>query len=73
MAMDLDGFAISAGMACSSGKVGESPALRAMGLGAEAARSAIRVSLGPDAAQTDIDGFATAWTRAHARRRARAA
>jgi cysteine desulfurase len=73
MAMDLDGFAISAGMACSSGKVGESPALRAMGLGPEAARSAIRVSLGPDAAETDIDGFALAWTRAYARRRARAA
>jgi cysteine desulfurase len=73
MAMDLAGFAISAGMACSSGKVGESPALRAMGLTPLAARSAIRVSLGPDATEHDIDGFVLAWTRAHARRRACAA
>lgn len=73
MAMDLAGFAISAGMACSSGKVGESAALRAMGLPPLASRSAIRVSLGPDAAEHDIDGFVLAWTRAYARRRACAA
>jgi cysteine desulfurase len=72
MAMDIDGYAISAGMACSSGKVGESPALRAMGLAPEAARCAIRVSIGPDATETAIDGFVLAWTRAYARRRARA-
>jgi cysteine desulfurase len=73
MALDLAGFAISAGMACSSGKVGESPVLRAMGLPTLTARSAIRVSLGPTTTECDIDGFVLAWTRAYAHRRACAA
>ncbi|MCH8951678.1 MAG: aminotransferase class V-fold PLP-dependent enzyme, partial [Proteobacteria bacterium] len=43
MQMDLAGFAISAGSACSSGKVGASRVLLAMGFDAETAASAIRV------------------------------
>jgi cysteine desulfurase len=66
MAMDLAGFAVSAGAACSSGKVRESRVLRAMGYG-EAAGSAIRVSLGPDTTEGDVLHFAETWGRARLR------
>ena len=46
IALDLAGIAVSAGAACSSGKVRPSPVLRAMGASEEAAREAIRISLG---------------------------
>lgn len=61
MALDLAGVAVSAGSACSSGKVGESAVLRAMGLGPEIAGSAIRVSLGPDSTAQEIETFLSAW------------
>ena len=61
--MDLAGIAISAGAACSSGKVGQSHVLTAMGLTPEVARSAIRVSLGPETTEQDIAAFLAAWTR----------
>ena len=71
--MDLAGFAISAGSACSSGKVRESRVLRAMGYPAEVARSAVRVSLGPLTTEGEVRGFADAWLRAHEKHRRRAA
>ncbi|GAA0303710.1 cysteine desulfurase family protein [Rhodovulum strictum] len=71
MQMDLAGFAISAGSACSSGKLRASRVLRAMGLG-EAAASAVRVSLGPGLREEDVMRFAEAWLAAAARIRARA-
>ncbi|MDJ0629841.1 MAG: aminotransferase class V-fold PLP-dependent enzyme [Rhodobacter sp.] len=73
MAMDLAGFAISAGSACSSGKVRESRVLRAMGYDAVTARSAIRVSLGPTTTEDDIGRYVDAWTAAHGKFQARAA
>lgn len=73
MAMDLAGFAISAGSACSSGKVKESRVLRAMGHDEATARSAIRVSLGPDTTEQDIARFAEAWAAQHRKYRARVA
>ncbi len=73
MAMDLAGFAISAGSACSSGKVRPSRVLRAMGFGEVEATSAIRVSLGPDTTEAEVLGFARAWGAAHGRWKARAA
>lgn len=73
MQMDLAGFAISAGSACSSGKVRESRVLGAMGYGAEAAGSAIRVSLGPETTRDQVTGFAAAWERHHRRFRQKAA
>ncbi|WP_290745490.1 aminotransferase class V-fold PLP-dependent enzyme [Amaricoccus sp.] len=73
MAMDLAGFAVSAGSACSSGKVRASRTLAAMGLGAEAAASAIRVSIGPATTQAQALAFAEAWEKARRRVRARAA
>ncbi|MFV3129580.1 cysteine desulfurase family protein [Niveispirillum sp. KHB5.9] len=57
MAFDLAGIAVSAGSACSSGKVKASPVLTAMGYGEDVAGSAIRVSLGWDSAEADIDRF----------------
>jgi cysteine desulfurase len=73
MQMDLAGFAISAGSACSSGKVRASHVLTAMGLDERAAASAIRVSLGPDTTEAEVRAFAEAWGAAEARFRARAA
>lgn len=63
--LDLKGLAVSAGSACSSGKVGESHVLRAMGLPSEIAKSAIRVSLGPDTTEHDIAAFVAAWRDIH--------
>lgn len=60
MALDLAGFAVSAGAACSSGKVSPSHVLRAMGLGDEIAGCAIRVSLGAGNSRADIEAFTDA-------------
>lgn len=73
MQMDLAGFAISSGSACSSGKVKSSRVLMAMGFGETEAASAIRVSLGPTTTMDEVDRFAEAWIAARARQRARAA
>ena len=61
MQMDLAGFAISAGSACSSGKVRASRVLRAMGYEDAVAASAIRVSLGPETTEADVLRFAETW------------
>ncbi|PLX43577.1 MAG: cysteine desulfurase [Hyphomicrobiales bacterium] len=58
MALDLDGAAISAGAACSSGKTGAGHVPQAMGYGDDAARAAFRVSLGPENSLEDIARFA---------------
>jgi cysteine desulfurase len=70
IALDLAGVAVSAGAACSSGKVGASHVLAAMGLDPALARSAIRVSLGWGSTEADVDAFASAWAHVAARRRA---
>jgi cysteine desulfurase len=66
IALDLENVAVSAGSACSSGKVQTSHVLLAMGVGALAGE-AIRVSLPWNAAQADIDAFAIAYRRVAAR------
>jgi cysteine desulfurase len=53
IAFDLDGVAVSSGSACSSGKVGRSAVLEAMGY--DAAGGAIRISFGPDNEQGDVE------------------
>ncbi len=73
MAMDLAGYAISAGSACSSGKVRESRVLRAMGFDATQAASAVRVSLGLHTTKEEVMGFARTWTDRRDRHRDRAA
>ena len=73
MAMDLAGYAISAGSACSSGKVRASGVLKALGFSDGDAASAIRVSLGPDTTEQDVRGFAAAWAEKREKQRQRAA
>lgn len=73
MQMDLAGFAISAGSACSSGKVRRSRVLAAMGWDDEAAASAIRVSLGPATTEDEVMRFTEAWLAHYRRFVARAA
>jgi cysteine desulfurase len=71
MAFDLAGLAVSAGSACSSGKIARSHVLRAMGVGAEEAASAIRVSLGWTTTLEDIDRLVGAWDALYVRAGAR--
>lgn len=73
MQMDLAGFAVSAGSACSSGKVKASKVLAAMGYTETEAASAMRVSIGPSVTKDDVERFADAWLAAHARWKKRAA
>jgi cysteine desulfurase len=69
MGLDLAGFAVSAGSACSSGKVKPSRVLTAMGLSDTAARSAIRASFGWATKPEDFDALANAWIKMAARAR----
>ncbi|MDO9489448.1 MAG: cysteine desulfurase family protein [Sphingomonadaceae bacterium] len=73
MALDLAGFEVSSGAACSSGKVKTSHVLTAMGVPAVAAGEAIRVSLGWNSSEAEIDGFADAWLTLARRQAAKAA
>ncbi|MFN3400826.1 MAG: aminotransferase class V-fold PLP-dependent enzyme, partial [Ferrovibrio sp.] len=63
MALDLAGVAVSAGSACSSGKVTPSHVLTAMGLPEQAAREAIRFSLGWASSPEDVDRAIDAWRK----------
>jgi cysteine desulfurase len=67
VALDLDGVMVSAGAACSSGKVGPSHVLAAMGVGPEIASSTIRVSLGWSSTKAEIEHFLRAWTALYRR------
>ncbi|RMH51211.1 MAG: cysteine desulfurase [Zetaproteobacteria bacterium] len=60
MQLDLAGFAVASGSACSSGARRPSHVLMAMGLKPEAARSAIRVSFGPEHDDADADALVEA-------------
>lgn len=71
MQMDLAGFAVSAGSACSSGKVRASRVLRAMGFDEVQASSALRISLGLQTTRAQVDQFLRAWETALRRHRAR--
>jgi cysteine desulfurase len=70
IALDLDGVAVSAGAACSSGKLRPSHVLTAMGASPEAAAAAIRISFGPSTSPEDCTRLLKAWgqlaRRAHA-------
>jgi cysteine desulfurase len=70
IALDLRGFAVSSGSACSSGAVEPSHVLRAIGLSDEHARSSIRISLGASNTVEQVDALvdAIAESVAHLRR-----
>lgn len=61
MDFDLQGFAVSAGSACSSGRIDVSHVLLAMGVPKDIAACAIRVSAGWNTVQDDITRFTAAW------------
>lgn len=73
IALDLAGIAVSAGSACSSGKIEPSHVLAAMGINAEEAATAIRVSLGWNTTEQDVERFISAWADVHARAKDRTA
>jgi cysteine desulfurase len=65
--LDLAGLAVSAGSACTSGKVARSRVLTAMSLPEEIVRAAIRVSLGWSTRESDVEAFIAAWGVINAR------
>ena len=73
MNLDLNGIAISAGSACAAGKVKPSHVLTAMGVSADLAVAAVRVSLGWTTTAADIDAFLGAYAKAMTMMRPRVA
>ncbi len=71
IAFDLAGIAVSSGSACSSGKVGPSHVLAAMGVPDDVAKTAIRVSLGWANSKKDADRFVKVYHEVSQRCRAR--
>ncbi|MGZ2380365.1 aminotransferase class V-fold PLP-dependent enzyme [Rhizobium leguminosarum] len=67
IAFDLEGVALSAGSACSSGRLGESHVLTAMGR--DAKLGALRISLGFSTTEEDIDRAIAAFAKIANRRR----
>ena len=63
IAFDLEGVAVSSGAACSSGKVQPSHVLAAMGVSAPLQRGALRVSLGWNSTEADVEKFLGAWRK----------
>ncbi len=63
MSLDLNGVSVSTGTACSSGKVGASRAITAMGLADKAPKGAIRVSFGHKHTAEDAEKFLHVWSR----------
>ncbi len=62
ISLDLAGFSVSAGSACSSGKMARSHVLEAMGLNPELSDSAIRISIGPTTKWQDLEQFIEVWS-----------
>ena len=73
IALDLAGFAISSGSACSSGKVAASHVLAAMGVAPEIARGALRVSPGRATTENDVERFCATFEKTVRNMRARRA
>lgn len=68
MGLDLDGLSVSAGSACSSGKVSRSHVLEAMGVPTHISQAVVRISLGWQSHAKDTDKLVAAWCRLAARR-----
>ncbi len=69
MGLDLEGVAVSSGSACSSGKVGRSHVLEAMGVTPELAECALRVSFGWSSSAADAEKFLAAFEKVLAQHR----
>ena len=67
---DLAGIAVSAGSACSSGKMKESAVLAAMGVAADVANGFLRISFGPHTSEEEVDAFLAEWQRIASRQKA---
>ena len=67
---DLAGIAVSAGSACSSGKMKESAVLAAMGVAPDVANGFLRISFGPNTTEAEVDAFLREWTRIASRQKA---
>jgi len=63
MQLDLAGFSVSTGTACSSDKTSESRSVKAMGRLDAAPKGVIRVSFGPNSQMSDVDAFLNAWRK----------
>jgi cysteine desulfurase len=63
IAFDLEGIAVSSGSACSSGKVQPSHVLGAMGVSPSLLGGAVRLSLGWETTETDIEMLLNAWRK----------
>jgi cysteine desulfurase len=63
IALDLAGIAASSGAACSSGKVTASHVLKAMGVDPGLTAGAVRLSLGWNTTETEVEGFLIAWRK----------
>jgi cysteine desulfurase len=73
IAFDLASVSVSAGAACSSGKVKASHVLKAMGIGDDIAHNAIRVSMGWTTKASDVDRFVEVWSGIYGRAQAKRA
>jgi cysteine desulfurase len=69
IAFDLAGICISAGSACSSGKVKSSHVISQMGANETEASSTIRMSLGWDNTAQEVDAFYQAWIKLYMRKK----
>lgn len=67
MHFDLAGFAVSAGSACSSGRVNMSQVLLAMGVAPDVAQTGLRISWGWASTKEEIEAFSVAWVNAYRR------
>lgn len=65
---DLEGFSLSSGSACSSGRIATSHVLKAMGMDEIQANEVIRVSLSADTEEDDIIKFINLWKNIYTKR-----
>jgi cysteine desulfurase len=68
--LDLAGISVSAGSACSSGKMKASDVLAAMNVPADVASGFLRISFGPRTSEADVDRFLDEWRRIKSRAKA---
>jgi len=73
VALDLEGFAVSSGSACTSGETEPSHVLLALGLDRELAKGSLRVTVGRSTTAAQVDAFVDALARVVARLRTAAA